>query len=397
MGEPLRVLIVEDSEADCALLVRVLENGGYDVTHRRVQTLETTRAALSECAWDVIVSDYSMPQFSAMAALAALKESQHDIPFIVVSGTVGEETAVQTLKEGAHDFMLKDRLLRLLPAIERERREVEVRRERRQAIEDMKLAIRARDEFLSMASHEFKTPLTSLVLLMTRTLSLLRAPVGTDNQLDKVEQQVEKATRQISRLTRLVNNLLDVAQIMSGRLRLAPEPIDLRNVVETVTRDLQDGIESCRSVFTIRGDAPVTGHWDRLALETVVTNLLTNAIKFGEGRPIDVTVGAEREKALLTIVDHGLGIAPDDQARIFQRFERAVPMQHYGGLGIGLWIVRQIVEAHDGVIRVESTRGQGSSFTVELPLTGPTSIQLTDSERAIALGGRRPDPIGDRH
>jgi signal transduction histidine kinase len=382
---PLRVLIVEDSEADCALLVRVLENGGYDVAHRRVQTLETTRAALGEETWDVIVSDYSMPQFGAMGALAALKESKLDIPFIVVSGTVGEETAVQALKEGAHDFMLKDRLTRLLPAIERERREVEVRRQRREAIEDMKLAIQARDEFLSMASHEFKTPLTSLVLLMTRALSLVRSPSAFDTKLAQVEAQLEKATRQIHRLTRLVNSLLDVAQIMSGRLRLSPESIDLRDVVDTVTGDLQEGINACRSELTVRGEQPVVGLWDRLTVETVVTNLLTNAIKFGEGKPIDVTIGIEADVARLTVVDHGMGIAPEDQARIFQRFERAVPSQHYGGLGIGLWIVRQIVEAHRGAIRVASTKGTGSSFTVELPLTGPTSIKLTESEREIAL------------
>jgi signal transduction histidine kinase len=385
MAEPLRVLIVEDSEPDCVLLVRTLRNGGYDVTFRRVQTLEAMRGALREETWDVVVSDYSMPQFSAMGALAALKESKFDLPFIVVSGTVGEETAVQALKEGAHDFMLKDRLTRLLPAIERERREVEVRRQRREAIEDMRLAIQARDEFLSMASHEFKTPLTSLVLLMTRALALVRSPAPYENKPAQIEAQLEKATRQINRLTRLVNSLLDVAQIMSGRLRLSPESIDLRDVIHAVKRDLHEAIETCRSELTVCGDQPVVGLWDRLTLETVVTNLLTNAIKFGEGKPIDVNVGIEGEVARFTVVDHGMGIAPEDQARIFQRFERAVPSQHYGGLGIGLWIVRQIIEAHRGAIRVSSTKGIGSSFTVELPLTGPTSIKLTESEREIAL------------
>ena len=140
MDTPLRVLIVEDSAADTELLVRELERGGYRVASERVHTAAALQDALAHSAWDVVVSDYDMPMFSGPAALAILQATGLDIPFIMISGTIGEEIAVSALKAGAHDFLVKGRLARLIPAIERERREVEVRRERARAQDALRLS-----------------------------------------------------------------------------------------------------------------------------------------------------------------------------------------------------------------------------------------------------------------
>jgi DNA-binding NtrC family response regulator len=158
MGDRLRVLIVEDSERDTELLAIELRRGGYAVSYARVHTEEAMRRALQDDDWDVVISDYSMPQFSGLAALRVLRESGRDLPFIIVSGTIGEETAVHALKEGAHDFLIKDRLARLLPAIARELRDAQIRRERLDAtaererlVSELAGAVAARDEFIAQA------------------------------------------------------------------------------------------------------------------------------------------------------------------------------------------------------------------------------------------------------
>src|SRR4030042_5935520 len=138
MGQPIRVLIVEDSEDDTALVVRELRHGGYEPTFERVETAEAMRNALDKQTWDIVIADYTMPGFSAIAALTLFKESGIDLPFIIVSGTIGEETAVEAMKAGAYDYLMKGNLKRLVPALKRELKEAEVRRERRQGDEQPK-------------------------------------------------------------------------------------------------------------------------------------------------------------------------------------------------------------------------------------------------------------------
>jgi signal transduction histidine kinase len=184
---------------------------------------------------------------------------------------------------------------------------------------------------------------------------------------DRLMSKLKMAHRQIDRLTTLINKLLDVTRITSGRLQPERSETDLANVVRAVVARSRDEDGASIEVAPSR---PVSGFWDPLLLEAIVSNLVSNALKFGAGKPVEVAITANPDLATFRVTDHGIGIDPSDQERIFQRFERAVPEQHFGGFGVGLWIARQAAEAHNGRIRVSSVPGAGSTFVVELPRTG---------------------------
>jgi PAS domain S-box-containing protein len=492
--KPLRLLIVEDVDDDAVLIARELRRGGFDTSYERVETAAAMRAAVARQEWDLVIADYTLPDFNAPAALRLLQELAVDLPFIIVSGSIGEEIAVAAMKSGAHDYMLKGNLTRLAPAVERELREAHIRRERREALaqveeseqrlgailsqvavgivqtaldgrlmsanqrfcqivgrsrdevigrcahqlvhadevaathaifdriaagerdfvietrylrpdgshvwvnstisvvvdrqarpsytvavvqdvtdrkraeEDLREAVRARDEFLSIASHELKTPITPLELQLSSVLGLVRTGRHVHVPAEKLESKLEMAVRQIDRLTSLINNMIDVTRITSGRLTIAQRRVDLRESVGAVVARARDSLKRARCALVVSADGPVIGSWDPIGLETVLSNLLSNAAKFGEGKPIEIAIERTASAARVVVRDQGIGIAAEEQSRIFQRFERAVPARHYGGFGIGLWAARQIIEAHGGAIRVSSQPGAGSTFTVELPL-----------------------------
>jgi signal transduction histidine kinase len=183
-----------------------------------------------------------------------------------------------------------------------------------------------------------------------------------------LDHKIEVIARQGVRLEALVANLLEVTRIASGSMALQREDTDLSALVSQYVARSETAILRAGSLVDLTAAEAVIGRWDRLKLEAVVENLLTNAVKYGAGKPISVRVERSGDRALLIVVDRGIGIPVNEQGRIFERFERAVPEQHYGGLGVGLWIARQMVEAHGGTIQVESEEGKGSTFTVELPL-----------------------------
>jgi signal transduction histidine kinase len=238
---------------------------------------------------------------------------------------------------------------------------------RKELLDGLRLAVQARDEFLSIASHELKTPLASIVLQLGAVEKLTRDG-ATTVPTTVLAPKFQILARQVDRLRVLVDNLLDVTRITSGRLELARARTELRDVVRSVLVRMEQTIERSGSVVTLVAESSLFGFWDPVRIDTVVVNLLSNAIKYGRGRPVRIELGAENGRARLTVTDGGIGIPAADRERIFERFERAVPVQHYGGFGIGLWVVRQIVEAHGGSIAVSSTEGQGSVFRVELPL-----------------------------
>jgi PAS domain S-box-containing protein len=244
-----------------------------------------------------------------------------------------------------------------------DRKRAEAERER--LLNEAQEAARVREEFFSMAGHELRTPLTTLQL----RLRTLRRRLETGD-FENARESVRRTERDFERLTRLTEEILDVTRISAGRLVLEVEEVDLGDLVIEVCDEFHDAV--ARQGSELRIAAPsVQGQWDRSRLSQVVTNLLSNALKFGEGQPIEVRVESRPGGAALVVRDHGIGMSPEDQARIFQRFERAVSRRSYGGMGLGLWITHQIVQAHGGRISVESELGTGSTFRVDLPEAVP--------------------------
>jgi signal transduction histidine kinase len=232
--------------------------------------------------------------------------------------------------------------------------------------------VRERDEFLSIASHELRTPVAALQLQLQM---LQRAAARSVEELPHaLEGKVDALERQTRRIGVLVSELLDVSRMRLGRLELAFEPGDLSEIARETVLHLRDEIEKSGSRLLL-DLAPTPGRFDRSRVEQVVTNLLANAAKFGQGKPITLHVAPDGDRARLRVTDRGIGISSEDQERVFERFERAVTSRNFGGLGLGLYIARQIVAAHGGEIRVESAPGAGTSFIVLMPRDPPRAVE----------------------
>jgi PAS domain S-box-containing protein len=230
-----------------------------------------------------------------------------------------------------------------------------------QALDD----VQARDEFLSIASHELRTPLTSLSLQVEIMERQLLGGTAAGNGLNAEFTDILR--RQVRRLVRLIEELLDVSRVSGGQFRIDPQPLNLAATArEVIERYAQNAVEAGCAVRLTAPDA-IQGCWDPTRMEQVFTNLLTNALKFGTGKPVDVALTVVDDNACFTVRDHGVGIPPEAQARVFERFGRAKEAASFAGLGLGLYITKQIVEAHGGTISVSSEAEQGAAFTVVLP------------------------------
>ncbi|MFO7178062.1 MAG: ATP-binding protein [Pseudomonadota bacterium] len=261
--------------------------------------------------------------------------------------------------------------------------QVLARRRLEHALADLRDAVATRDEFLSIASHELKTPLTPLQL----QLDSLRLLLDKEGALDeRAARKLEQASRQTARLTRLVENLLDVSRITRFRLELEIEEVDLGELIREIASRYADEAHRAGCTLEIHAPSPVVGRWDRMRLEQVISILVSNAIKYGPGKPVEIRAEARDDAARLTVRDYGIGIAQADLSRIFERFERAVSARHYGGLGLGLYIARQIVDAHSGSIGVSSEPGAGATFTVVIPLEPKPASGLVRAERSPENG-----------
>ncbi|MBA3395316.1 MAG: response regulator [Deltaproteobacteria bacterium] len=225
--------------------------------------------------------------------------------------------------------------------------------------EQAKVAIQLRDDFVSIAGHELRTPLATLSLQMEALLQ-----IRDDTPIAEVRHRGTKLAKQVARMSSLADQLLDVSQLATKRLELAHERFDLGALAREIVARITDEVPDARISIDAR---EVVGRWDQARIDQVVTNLVTNAIKYGDSKPVSVRVDGDATEAILTVADQGIGIATDDQARIFERFERAVSPRRFGGLGLGLWIVKQLVDAHGGSINVASTPATGTTFTVTLP------------------------------
>jgi signal transduction histidine kinase len=366
---PIRVLLVEDSEDDAALVVRELRRGAYAPAVKRVETEAAMRAALDD-PWDVIIADYSLPQFSGLAALTLLKSTGMDIPFIVVSGAIGEEVAVAAMKAGAHDYLMKGHLARLVPAIQRELREADERRRRRLAEEEraaLERAARRAEKLAALGTlaaglaHELNNP----IAIICSRIEVMLLEAESTGLPDAVRKDLQVLHRNAERVARIAQGLLSFS-------RHSPETytaVQLNDVVrETlllaerqVTRtgvSLRVDVED--SLPLIRGDGN--------GLEQVLLNLLANAgaaVEAGGEIRIATRRHPDRPGSIqLIVADTGCGIPPDILPRIFDPFFSTRP----GGTGLGLSISHAIVREHGGTIDVESAPGQGTRFTITLPV-----------------------------
>lgn len=538
---PLRVLVVEDNPDDETLVLRELRRAGFLPEAQRVQTEESLRTALADTDWDIILSDFCMPRFTALDALEVLKSTGLDIPVIVVSGSIGEDEAVETMKAGARDYFAKGRLTRLGAAVERELSEAQARKERARADLDRELlakacevlvepldleerlsrlawvsvprvadacaiflyeegrgglrlgavahgdasvrshvwemdrrfsfapaaeagplrvfatgtpelvvdvmaqppvpltsspehqraldalglrsvlhvplrgragmlgvltlltqgtrtlgaldlalaqelarraglalenarllrevqdAVRLRDEFLVVAAHELRTPLTTLRLQLGSLLSpasserLGSTPPG-------VVTRLERSMRQVLRLGTLVEGLLDVTRLGAGDVVLSLGRFELAELVAEVVARHAAEAEAAGSRVRLTTEPGLWGRWDRPRVEQAVAALVSNALKFAPGQPVEVAVARVGHMARVQVDDRGIGISEDQVKHIFERFGRAVSSRSYGGLGLGLYLVRRSAEAHGGRAWAGPRDGGGARFTLDLPL-----------------------------
>ncbi|WP_143195227.1 ATP-binding protein [Archangium sp. Cb G35] len=282
------------------------------------------------------------------------------VPLLARGRTLGALTFITTARSGRHYGTVE------LEAAEDLARRAALSVDNARLYRDAQRAVRLRDEFLSIASHELKTPLTPLVLklrVLWREIEARCEPSLAQSLLG----HLAVSRRQVKRLSELVDGLLDVSHLSAGRLRLEREAVDLSELAREVSARFQEESERSASPLRLVTDGPVVGQWDRLRLEQVVSNLLSNALKYGGGHPVSIRVEDTGERARLVVRDEGIGIEPDVLPRIFHKFERGVSERHYGGLGLGLYVTQQVLQAMGGTISAESTPGQGATFTVELP------------------------------
>ncbi len=240
--------------------------------------------------------------------------------------------------------------------------------------DESRAALAARDEFLSIAAHELRSPLNALLL----TLHRIRIRIPPDGAFPELERLVDMSQRQVDRLTSLAQNLLDVTRIRASRLELDFEPKDLRQIVRDAAEAATEHARAAGPPIRILDGEPIHGLWDGARIEQVVHNLLTNALKYGDNSPIEVSLARDGEAAKLTVRDHGPGVAEADRDRIFEPFQRLVSTYKSQSLGLGLYIVREIVQAHGGSILIESPESGGAAFVVRLPVKPQTSAMSTE-------------------
>ena len=368
MPVTLRVLLVEDSEDDAVLIARELRRGDYAPAIQRVETEAAMGAALAD-PWDVVISDYSLPQFSGPAALTLLRATGLDIPFIVVSGAIGEEVAVAAMKAGAHDYLMKDNLARLVPAIQRELRDAEERRRRRLAEKEraaLEQGARRAEKLAALGTlaaglaHELNNPIG----IICSRIEVMLLEAESTGLPEAIRSDLQVLHRNAQRVARIAHGLLSFSRQSPGTHAI----VQLNDVVrETlllaerqVTRTgIKLTVEAADALPPVRGDSS--------ALEQVLLNLVTNAADAVEaGGEIRIITRPHPERAgcvQLIVADSGSGIPPDVLPSIFDPFFSTKP----SGTGLGLSVSDGIVREHGGTIDVEATPGQGTRFTITLP------------------------------
>ncbi len=402
MATPLRALIVEDSENDCRLLLDMLRRGGYDVTHKRVDSAAAVKACLDESKWDIVLSDYSMPGFRGTDALALVKEKGLDIPFIFVSGTIGEEIAVNAMLAGARDYVIKGKAARLLPAIQRELREAEARREHQQ----MEHRVRQLEKFEALGklaggvAHDFNNVIGAIMGW---------AELGIDNAPSEGREAklFRNIREQATRAAGLTRQLLAYAR----RQVLEPKNINLNQMVSDTTALLQKAIgEQIEVKMVLTPDLGIT-RADPSQIEQVLMNLCFNArdaMPHGgqlliETRNVELDshycsrhADAQPGRHIqLSVSDTGIGMDSVTMERIFEPFFTTKEIGK--GTGLGLATVMGIVKQHGGFLDVNSEFGKGTAFHVYLRATDGAAEPLNHVDNAPVRKGTETILVAEDH
>jgi len=379
MSKALKVLIVEDSPDDAALVLRELRRGEYDPVWERVETAEAMNAALERAEWDVILSDYTMPNFSALQALETLKSKQLDIPFIIISGTIGEETAVLALKAGAQDYLIKGRLARLVPALEREIREAHSRLERQLAeAENRKLEeqfhqaqkMEAVGRLAGGLAHDFNNFLCAINGYCQMMLNTLDRSDPTRAWLEEIKKAGDHAASLMRELLAFSRQQVLVLQVL-----------DLNEVVADVENMLRHLIGKDIDLVTLPAPALWLVKADAAHIKQVIVNLAVNARDAmpGGGRLTIETSNVELDAAsaqrhpavspgryvMLAVRDTGIGMDAQTQAHVFEPF--FTTKGEGEGTGLGLAMVYGTVKQSGGAVWIDSELGQGATFSICLP------------------------------
>jgi signal transduction histidine kinase len=389
-ANPIKIILVDDLYDNLLALEGLLRRSDIEIFKANSGTVALELMHAHEFALALI--DVQMPIMSGFELAEFMRGTKKtkSIPIIFVTATAKDQLfTFKGYESGAVDFLLKPldshavkskvnifielyrqkkELKTQLETITRNQREQEeLLMKLRQAQVELEAAVSMRDDFMSIASHELKTPLSTLMLHTHMRLKKLRGGDPSSFTSERLEKMFFVDEKQLKRINHLVDDMLDMSRISSGKLSMRVEQFNLSELVrDLVERNSEQFIAAGCAIETDFCPSAV-GTWDRFRIEQVVMNLLTNAMRYGDKKPISVLVTSSSDWARIVVQDHGRGIAVENLERIFQKFAQAISGAEISGLGLGLYIVKQILEAHGGTVRVESVVGQGSVFTVELP------------------------------
>jgi signal transduction histidine kinase len=393
--DPSKLLIVDDLPENLRALDALIRDGQRQVF--QASSGEQALTLMLEHEFALAILDVQMPGMDGfeLAELMRGTERTRNIPIVFVSAAGRElNYAFKGYGQGAVDFLYKPldpdavrskvqvfvtldqqrrEMRRQMAALERSRREQEVLvRELNETQAELERSLRMRDEFMSLVAHELRTPLNTLFLeTQMRSLQLKRGNLPAFNP-EQMNNMIKRDERQIKAMIRLIDDMLDVSRMKSGTLSIRPAKVELMALLERVVNDLSLQAAAAGANVVLAPHHPVEGFWDEFRIEQVVVNLLTNAMRYGGGGAVEVSVHKEELQdggcnVRIAVRDHGKGIAPDYIERIFEPYERGAKSGEPKGLGLGLYISRQLAVSHGGQLTVESTPGQGATFSLTLP------------------------------
>lgn len=390
-NSPSKLLIVDDLAENLQALSAIIR-GDNRVVYQ-ASSGEEALALMLDHEFALAILDVQMPGMDGfeLAKLMRSTVRTRHIPIVFVTAAASEQRFdFRGYESGAVDFLYKpldvdavkskvnvfvalhqQRLetQRQVMALEQSRKEQEtLLHQLQQTQEQLEQSILMRDNFMSMVAHELRTPLNTLFLdVQVRTLQLERDNLAAFSKPELLKM-TERDRRQIKNMIRLIDDMLDLSRISSDKLSIRPVETDLSELLERLVHDFTPQAQSAGYQLRLDILDRVEGKWDAFRLEQIIVNLLTNAMRYGNGNPITLTLHQQGNTAVVAVRDQGHGISPEDQERIFQAFERGQGNQVKSGLGLGLYIAQQLAEAHAGSIAVQSTLNAGSTFTLSLPL-----------------------------